>query len=457
MVLRIHRVHAVKHLLITIILIHRTIIRPLLVSGFGLQQTSVIPGRMKSDYPPSSNIPYHTFHNSFQSSLKLSTKAGANVEEHEYEHEYKHENKEHSDKCRPVPAEESSGEPKIDKSPKKLHTMTVCMVPESRHENVWQAITRARTELRDPGLYRWPPHANILYPFFDIQPKEEKVHVSEAEIENGESSLFSQNFEEEKLHLLAEAVKRCDPFRISLDSFGTFGGQSRGVLFLYPRSFIVSDYSNDIINESSHAKDEDDDENSDKQEKEPEEPLIQLQSVLQEFLPECNDQKKNGKYTPHITLSHFASLQDALEGQVKLETWWEPLEYDVKEIYVLKRVGDDGQFKILATLPLGRRNNNSHDYLHDPPLTFPGMPSIEEDWVREERMKLKARRNGNGRRGQRKSRRTKRKGPVGRSPSKTRDSPEVIAKKRAERVAKKERLAQEAAEIAAAIGDTGDL
>ena len=38
----------------------------------------------------------------------------------------------------------------------KLHTMTVCMVPEAKYVDVWEALTKARTELRDPGLYRWP-------------------------------------------------------------------------------------------------------------------------------------------------------------------------------------------------------------------------------------------------------------------------------------------------------------
>ena len=49
------------------------------------------------------------------------------------------------------------------------------MVPREEPSNandrnnhaVWRALTQARTEMRDPGLYRWPPHANLLYPFVD--------------------------------------------------------------------------------------------------------------------------------------------------------------------------------------------------------------------------------------------------------------------------------------------------
>jgi 2'-5' RNA ligase len=257
----------------------------------------------------------------------------------------------------------------------------------------------------------------MLYPFFDIKPKN------------------SESFDEEKLDLLSAAVKKCEPFQVSLDSFGTFGGQHRGVLYLYPRSF------RDYYPMQQSTLSEEDSTN--------EEPLIQLQSILQDFLPECDDQQKNGKYTPHITLSHFPSLEEALDGQAKLETWWQSKEFIVNEIYVLKRIGDDGQFKILASLPLGE--NTLGAQVHEPPIVFPGMPLVEEGWVREERMALKARRNGNGSRGKRRNGRRK-KGPVDRGPSKTRDTPEVIAKKRAERAAKGELLAQEAAAISAAIG-----
>ncbi len=318
---------------------------------------------------------------------------------------------------------------------RKVHTMTVCLVPESKYDDVWKAVTKARTELKDPGLFRWPPHANILYPFFDIKPKNDSI------------------IDEGKLDLLRQAIQKCDPFRVSLDSLGTFGGKSRGVLYLYPRSFNQPSCDGGVSDEA--LKEEDitpmDVDFSDTS-SEVEQPLIELQSTLQEFLPECNDSVKNGKFTPHITLSHFHSLHDALEGQTKIESWWKPLEFDVNEIYLLKRVGDDGQFKILATLPLGSITSEKFK-VHDPPIAFPHMPEEEVDWVREERMKLKARRNGNGRRGKRKSRRTKRRGPVDRGPSKSRDSPDVIAQKRADRAAKRERLAQEAAAIASAISD----
>jgi hypothetical protein len=81
------------------------------------------------------------------------------------------------------------------------------------------------------------------------------------------------------------------------------------------------------------------------------------------------------------------------------------------------------------------------------------MPLEEEDWVFEERMKLKERRNNSGRRRNRRTSRgsNEKHTIVDRGPSKSKDTQEEIAKKRAERAAKKALLAREAASIAAAI------
>lgn len=307
-----------------------------------------------------------------------------------------------------------------EKAPRKLHTMTVCMVPPAQYKSVWEAVTRVRTELKDPGLFRWPPHCNLLYPFLDI-----KTSSDEAE----------EEFSKEKLQLLGQAVTQCEPFRISLDSFGSFGGNTRGVIFLRPRSFEIA--ATDIGETVVAAKEE----------TENEDPLTNLQSALFRHFPECPDQQKHGQFTPHMTVSHFTSLQGALEGKAQAETWWDPVEFDVTEIYLLKRAGDDGQFKIIATLPLGSKHDGSDNNLqiHDPAIVFPDMPLEEEAWVQEGRMKMKARRNGNNGRGRRRSGQ-KIKERIDRGPRRrTTDTPEIIAQKRADRAAKRERFTQDTA------------
>jgi 2'-5' RNA ligase len=293
----------------------------------------------------------------------------------------------------------------------KQYTLTVCMVPPPCAKQVWIDVTKARTDLKDPGLFRWPPHANLLYPFIEIKENLKDI-----------------------VDKLRNATKQCEPFRVSLDSLGTFGGKNRGVLWLYPRSSYSDD---DAIHDNDKNK---------------QEPLIRLQALLEEAFPTCTDQRKSGQFTPHMTLSHFASLEDAQAAQSQIEAWWpRDVSFDLSEVYLLQRKGDDGQFLRVATISLGRDHVENDSaatstgiVIHDPPEAFPDMPLVEEDWVREERMQLKKRRNGSwkGRRRRRGGRRRSSSGDA-RGPSKSTDTPEVIAAKRAARKEKRERLEQE--------------
>lgn len=90
-----------------------------------------------------------------------------------------------------------------------------------------------------------------------------------------------------------------------------------------------------------------------------------------------------------MTISHYANLSDAIEAKDELQSTWEPVSFRVSELYMLQRIGDDGQFKVVATIPLGP---GSIVKIHDPPMSFPDMPLVEEEWVRDERMQMKDRR-----------------------------------------------------------------
>ena len=284
---------------------------------------------------------------------------------------------------------------KLRPPPQKQHTLSLCMVPPPSATQVWADVTKARIELKDPGLFRWPPHANILYPFVEIKHDLEDIVVK-----------------------LRNATKQCPPFRVSLNTLGTFGGKSRGVLWLYPNSCYDDGVDGEI------------------------EPLIQLQAMLQEQFPVCNDQRKNGQYNPHMTLGHFSSLEEAQNAQAQLESWWSARDatFDLNAVYLLQRKGDDSQFLRVATLSLGDVDSSSGILIHDPPEAFPDMPNIEEDWVKEERMKLKERRNYSWK-GQRQCRGGSRRSSRGQS--KSTDTPDIIAAKRATRKAKRERLERE--------------
>jgi 2'-5' RNA ligase len=262
---------------------------------------------------------------------------------------------------------------------RKFHHYTVCLVPPESNRKVWDVVSAARADLRDPGLFRWPPHANLLYPFVDIRPTNSTDPVDLDVIER-----------------LSAACRQMEPFPCRLDSFGAFGGARRGVLWLYPDS-----RSEDCSSE----------------------PVVQLQLLLEEQFPVCTDQRKTGEYNPHMTLSHFTSLAEALAAQERLEEKWPTdLGFVVDAIYLLARRGDDGQFLRVADLELGAAGKAC---VHPSPIPFTLMPETEADWVREERMKLKERRNGNRRRGEGRQRR--RRSRTRRTP----DTPEEIAAKRA--------------------------
>ena len=87
------------------------------------------------------------------------------------------------------------------------HTSTIALVPP---EHVWPRLQAARRQLRDKGLYRWPPHLNLLYPFLPPQHYREGVAA------------------------LAPTLAEIEPFSITLDRLAIFGGRRRGVLWCGP-------------------------------------------------------------------------------------------------------------------------------------------------------------------------------------------------------------------------------
>ena len=282
------------------------------------------------------------------------------------------------------------------RSPKKYHHLSVCMVPPESSVEVWEAITKCRIQFKDPGLYRWPPHANLLYPFIDVQQQPATIvslsscNNSHEDSDDTATSAVDPTIIESLLH----ACRQIEPFNVKLHQFGTFGSSKRGVLWLFPDSYkTYSSPDDDIIPTATDESDVD-----------YKSPLVQLQELLVESFPYCNDQnlKSNEGFNPHMTISHFINHQDALEAQTQVESWWlspisddrnkaTSLHFPVEYIYLLQRFGDSGQFLRVADIPLG---TSSEVIVHPTPVPFLHMPTEEADGVYQERMKLKQRRNG---------------------------------------------------------------
>ena len=152
----------------------------------------------------------------------------------------------------------------FDLPARKSHSLTVCMVPPASATLAWAQLTEARRRCKDPGFFRWPPHVNIVYPF--LEPILEKDGIIAEEDQR-------ESYQREVARHLALAAGQVEPFDVTIDSFGIFGGKSRGVMWAYPRSKCIVD-------------------------KTEEEPLVALHRELEGQFPMCKDQRKNGKFSP---------------------------------------------------------------------------------------------------------------------------------------------------------------
>ena len=298
-------------------------------------------------------------------------------------------------------------------NPKKVHTLTVCMVPPPSEKHVWTQLSEMRAFLKDPGFYRWPPHCNLLYPFVQYTPKSPNhadIDTSTIEANDDTTHGNSLGIMVEKLR---SATRKIEPFQVSLNAYGTFGGKNRGVLWLFPDS---------QPKESTVQEHETDEEDQTAGSSSPRTivnpaPLLQLQSALEDAFPTCTDlSSKGGPFSPHMTLSHFESLEDALQAQYSAMERFslDTLHFVLDRIYLLERRGDGGQFCRVAEIYLGvhHQTNNSKRVIatpdedeqlppwkiHSPAQPFPDMPTEEAAWVYEERMAMKERRNRKGRR-----------------------------------------------------------
>lgn len=260
----------------------------------------------------------------------------------------------------------------------KQHTTTVALVPP---EAAWPPIQAARLALRDQGLYRWPPHINLIYPF--LPPTDFGAAVSE----------------------LAPAVAGVPPFEITCDTLACFGGRARGVLYTHPSS------ADEVA------------------------ALRRLQAALQAALPFCDEQQRQGTFTPHLTISHFASREQAEAARAALSPTWVPVTFQCGgAVHVMRREGGGGQFERACTLPLGGGGAAAAPRHFDPPLRFESMLSEEPEWMRQARRDSFKRSGGTS--GGKRGRRTPRRSAEERDAIRAR-TPEQIAEIRAQRAAKK--------------------
>jgi len=286
--------------------------------------------------------------------------------------------------------------PKNKALPKKAHTATVCVVPPPENIHVWREVSKIRSELKDPGYFRWPPHINLLYPFVELRKASKNNNNNVDTLDDDTSELTTLD---EIVAQLVSATESIPPFSVQLSRFGTFGGKRRGVLWLHPDDTTSSGLQQGAEPSNYQEDDEINEESAT--------PLLRLQSSLETAFPMCSDGTK--PFTPHMTVSHFSNLEEALRAKETItlppSDSNESYQFVVDRIYVLGREGDEGQFLRIAEIPLGSAmdgfigigssSSSSPAIRHNPPAPFPDMPTSEEDWVYQERMLLKSRRKSN--------------------------------------------------------------
>jgi len=304
---------------------------------------------------------------------------------------------------------------------KRSHAVTVCIVPppspparrkndeedvlQQQRRKVWDTVSSMRQRMKDPGYYRWPPHINLLYPFvqldIELDSSSSSKHQQEEHHEDQEQQQKEQHVQAivDKLQIAVDRACPDGPFTVALNTYGIFGGKNRGVLWLdpqpvVPRTAAVSSVSTGEANVVAA----DDDDN----------PLQRLYHALLEEFPVLSKKKtvadsasSSSSFTPHMTVSHFENKDGALQGQQILEEEYGygrslNLSFLLDRIYVLERHGDNGQFHRVAEIAVKTTTTTSsaapQTRLYNPPEPFPDMPTTEEEWVHEERMKLKQRR-----------------------------------------------------------------
>ena len=164
----------------------------------------------------------------------------------------------------------------LSSSPTTHHTAAVVLPPRSSWPTL-QSIRRAH----DPSFERWMPHINLLYGFL----AEPLMDAAAAR--------------------LAPVLAAHPSLTITLDRIGRFNHGSTTTLYLAP----------DRTSERA---------------------LVALQRAMQAVLPQCTEQDRDGRFTPHLTLAKCRSTQaDAVQSA--LESEGIELSFDLDAIDLISR------------------------------------------------------------------------------------------------------------------------
>jgi 2'-5' RNA ligase len=158
----------------------------------------------------------------------------------------------------------------------KTHKTALVVIPP---EELWPPIQAIRRQ-HDRQIRRWMPHITMLYPF---RPQEEFAPLAEQ---------------------FLEICEHIEPFTIELAAFRYFHHKRESyTLWLVP---------------------------------EPEETLVQLQTMLWEVVPDCDDVRKHkGGFTPHLSVGQVRGKAKMVQLQNALQAAWQPLSFVVRKVSLI--------------------------------------------------------------------------------------------------------------------------
>ncbi len=188
-----------------------------------------------------------------------------------------------------------------------------CIVPP---KHLWHQIDTIRSQ-HDKSHGRWPPHLNLFFPF----------------VPSNQFELVTQE--------LTRRLSSVEPFTVELSQI--MFNQDSKYLFVVPT----------VIDTSLSVQ-----QNKQSKKLATRNPFFELIQQIMLALPQCKT-AMTGKlpsnlqsWTPHMTLGQFAK-DDIHTICSQLQSQWEPIQFEIREITLMSRTGRDDPFKVMSTIKLG--------------------------------------------------------------------------------------------------------
>ena len=182
-----------------------------------------------------------------------------------------------------------------------IYQSAIVIIPP---DNVLPAIQEIRQKY-DARFERWMPHITLIYGF------------------------LPESYFDEAIKIISPALSKLEPFTVTLTEYGTFTHRKNCTAWLRP---VVEQTRHETRHVAS---------------------LHELQTVLQNLFPQCDEQsKKSGTgFTPHLSVGQFPNLETAHS----MLPQWRPVSFTVNSVALISRRGDK-PFEIRHIIPLGGKN-----------------------------------------------------------------------------------------------------